>query len=168
MYGKVMSIPDALMPNYYTLLTDTSTEEVAAIEVGLADRRLNPMDTKKRLARSIVALLYGDADADAAQGEFERVFQRREDPSESATEVSIGQLPHAAVAKTGSITGDLPFDLVQVVSQFGAVSMSEARRLIDQGAVSKNGEVVRDRVVEIGVDDMIRIGRHKFLKVTNG
>ena len=72
MYGKVMSIPDALMPNYFTLLTDTSVEDVQAIERGLADRTLNPMETKKRLARDIVALLYGETEAAGAQEEFER------------------------------------------------------------------------------------------------
>src|SRR4051794_33014302 len=92
MYGKVMSITDELIPQYMTLILGASAEEVSKTEQGLKDRSINPMDAKKRLARGIVALLYGEDEAQSAQAAFERVFQRREDPSEDATPVSIEML----------------------------------------------------------------------------
>jgi tyrosyl-tRNA synthetase len=155
MYGKVMSIPDALMPNYYTLLTDTSAEEIAAIEAGLAgkSRGFNPMETKKRLARSVVALLHGAAAADEAQSEFERVFQRREDPIENATEF-------AAIPGTT--------DVSQLLVAAGiASSRSEARRLVSQGGVEVDGTKVETPQVELKDGSLVRVGRHRFLRIVD-
>jgi tyrosyl-tRNA synthetase len=75
MYGKVMSIPDALMMDYFELLTDVPDEE-------LASESINPMILKKRLAREIVAQFHSQDAAQDAEAEFERVFQRREAPEE--------------------------------------------------------------------------------------
>jgi tyrosyl-tRNA synthetase len=156
MYGKVMSIPDALMPNYYTLLTDTSAGEIASIEAGLAGKskgKFNPMETKKRLARSVVALLHGDAAATEAQLEFERVFQRREDPVENATEFA-------------AIPG--PTDVSQLLVAAGiASSRSEARRLVSQGGVEVDGAKVETPQVELKDGSLVRVGRHRFLRIVD-
>ena len=161
MYGKVMSITDELIPQYMTLILGATAEEVSQAEQGLKDRSMNPMDAKKRLARGIVALLYGEEDAQSAQEAFERVFQRREDPSEDATPFSISQLNGTPTGRGDAVSVSLP----RLTNTLGEVSMTQARRLIDEGAVAINGEVVRGTIVDIKLNDVIRIGRHKFFRM---
>ena len=161
MYGKVMSITDELIPQYMTLLTDATPDEVMAVERGLEHHSMNPMEQKKRLARSIVALLYGEEEATAAQEAFERVFQRREDPSEDARPVSIQTLGGSPTSDGKAVSVSLP----RLVATLGEGSMTESRRLVDQGAVAISGEVVRGTIVDIKLGDVIRIGRHKFFRV---
>jgi tyrosyl-tRNA synthetase len=155
MYGKLMSIPDSLMLNYFTLLTEVSAEELAEIEAGLVDRTLNPMETKKRLAHLVVALLNDEAAADAAQAEFERVFQRREEPEEAQV---------LAIALDSD--GKANVDITQALNNAGVVaSRGEARRLLSQGAIAIDGEVVRKPQVELAEGSLVRVGRHRFLRV---
>jgi tyrosyl-tRNA synthetase len=154
MYGKIMSIPDTLIVNYFTLLVPNA--DVAAIEQGLAGRSLNPMDVKKQLSHSIVALL-NDADAaDAAQAEFERVFQRREDPDDSAQDLAVVLGPG----------GRAEVDITQLISQAGVVSSrSEARRLLSQGALAIDGDTLSEARVTLKEGSLVRVGRHRFLRV---
>jgi tyrosyl-tRNA synthetase len=77
MYGKVMSIPDEAMPNYFDLVTRWTPEEIARIKAGLADGSLHPMEAKKRLAWEIVDIFHGREAAEAAAEHFRRVFQER-------------------------------------------------------------------------------------------
>jgi tyrosyl-tRNA synthetase len=119
------------------------------------------METKKRLAKGIVALLYGEDDAQAAQGAFERVFQRREDPIEDANPVSIATFNGIPTADGTAFSVSLP----RLVNNLGGGSMTEARRLVDQGAVAVNGEVVRGTIVDIKLNDVVKIGRHKFFRI---
>ncbi|MPZ47769.1 MAG: tyrosine--tRNA ligase [Dehalococcoidia bacterium] len=155
MYGKLMSIPDSLMPNYFTLLTEVPSEELAEIERGLAAKTLNPMEAKKRLARSVVALLYDDGQAEAAQAEFERVFQRREEPEEAQ------ELPLAL-----DQDGKASVDITLALSVAGvAGSRSEARRLLQQGGISIDGQPIKEAQVELAEGSLIRVGRHRFLRV---
>jgi tyrosyl-tRNA synthetase len=158
MYGKLMSIPDSLIVNYYTLLTEVSTEELRAIERGLADRSLNPMETKKRLAHSVVALLNDAPTADAAQSEFERVFQRREQPGE-AQELGLAL----------GADGTAEFDITQLLSQQGlAASRGEARRLLQQGAIALDEVKVADAKVTLKEGAILRIGPHRFYRIVAG
>jgi tyrosyl-tRNA synthetase len=155
MYGKLMSIPDSLMLNYFTLLTDVPPEELATIERGLADRTLNPMQAKKELAHAVVALLNDEAAADAAQAEFERVFQRREEPEEAQ--------PLPVALDPG---GSTSVDITVVLSESSIVaSRSEARRLVSQGAIAVDGETLKEPKVELKDGSLIRVGRHRFLRV---
>ena len=157
MYGKLMSIPDTLITNYFTLLTDVPSQEIASIERGIEDNTLHPMETKKRLARTIVALLHGEAAADAAQGEFERVFQQGQQPEETQ------ELP---VVLNGD--GSAEVDITLVLSEAGiAPSRSEARRLVQQGAISIDDVKTSDAQVELREGAIIKVGRHRFYKVTN-
>ena len=165
MFGKVMSVPDSVMPNWFTLLTDVPADEVAAIERGIGDRpstgsgqgSFNPMETKKRLAREIVALLHGTEAASAAQAEFERVFQHREQPEEAqALAVDLGP------------DGVARLDVTLVVVDAGLVpSRAEARRLFQQGALSLDGEPVSSREVEVRSGSVIRVGKHRFLRIVD-
>ncbi len=156
MFGKVMSIPDSLVVNYFTLLTDVPDDDLARIADQLQQGGGAAMDLKKRLAREIVGLL-NDADAAAeAQAEFERVFQRREDPEESAVDLplDLGRSREAEV------------DITQVLAQAGVISSrGEARRLLAQGALSLDGAVLREAKVTIREGALVRVGRHRFLRV---
>jgi tyrosyl-tRNA synthetase len=191
MYGKLMSIPDTLIVNYYTLLTEVSTEELQAIDRGLEDRTLNPMETKKRLAHSVVELLNDPETANAAQEAFESVFQRREQPSATAAEVSWEEIPFADEDLPSEVVSwrDLPFAqlllpgglllrdyiatrgapvlLATFVSQKANVSMSEARRLVQQGAVAIDDVQVIKGVGNVKPGSIVRVGRHRFFRIGN-
>ncbi len=152
MYGKLMSIPDSLLPNYYTLLTDVPVDEIAAVERG----DVNPMESKRRLAHEIVALLHDATAADAAQAEFERVIQGGEASSEPI------DLPVDLAA------GRVSVDITQVLSAAGAVaSRSEARRLVSQGGIAVDGAAISQPQVELTDGAIVRIGRHRFYKVVS-
>jgi tyrosyl-tRNA synthetase len=154
MYGKLMSIPDSLITNYFTVLLGLPDEETSAIERGIAERTLNPMDVKKRLAREIVSLLNGETAGEQAQQEFERVFQRREEPEEAQP------LPMPLTE------GKATVEITQLLSQAGAAaSRTEARRLLTQGAISVDGQTVTSPQVEVSEGSLIRVGRHRFLRV---
>ena len=150
MYGKVMSIPDLLLSNYYMLLTDVAVDEIEAVERG----DVRPMDAKKRLAHEIVALLHDGPTADVAQAEFERVIQGGEAPSEPI------DLPVELSDDRATV------DITQVLSNAGAVpSRSEARRLVSQGGIAIDGVAATQTQVELIVGSIVRIGRHRFYRV---
>ncbi|MBN1794820.1 MAG: tyrosine--tRNA ligase [Candidatus Omnitrophica bacterium] len=145
MFGKVMSISDELMWNYYELLTDSDLTEV---------KSLHPLDAKKRLAMEIVRGYHGPGYAERAREEFERVFSRRELPTENR---GSGFTREMFNARTNSFY--LPKFLVGAGL---AQSTSEARRKIEEGALRINGAKYQD--AEIAVDrvkvgDIFQIGK---------
>ncbi|HEX5369451.1 MAG TPA: tyrosine--tRNA ligase, partial [Dehalococcoidia bacterium] len=163
MYGKLMSIPDSLIVNYYTLVTDVPTPELEAIEKGLAQRSLSPMETKKRLAHSVVEMLNDAAIADAAQEEFERVFQRREDPEDSAIEVPWSDLPLASDLAVAD--HEARVHLTRLIASKLDMSMNQSRRLLEDGAVAVDGQVTKTTPVTVRDGTMIRVGRHRFMRI---
>lgn len=149
MYGKVMSLPDSAIIDYFTLVTPAPAAEVTAIEQALEAGTLMPMEAKKRLAREVTAALYSDADADAAEQHFEQTIQRGELP---------GEMTEHAV--DGSAT------LLNALRDAGLVaSGGEARRLVAQGGVTVNGEAVDEIAFEVSPGDEIKVGRHRFLRI---
>jgi tyrosyl-tRNA synthetase len=163
MYGKVMSIPDSLVVNYFTLLTEVDNDEIAAIERGIEARTLNPMEQKKRLAREIVSLLWGADAAAQAQSEFERVFQRREQPVDHALEIAWKDLPFAhGLAGPGA-----EISLPHLVARVTGISVSEGRRLVSQGAIEVDGVPVSANTVQVAPGTTIRAGRHRFIRITS-
>ena len=161
MFGKVMSIPDSLIINYFTLLTDTPTEEIEAIERGLAGRSINAMETKKRLARAIVELLNGPEAAAGAQEAFESVFQRREQP-EVAIEVEWADLPFSSEVGPPPAEISLP----HLIARIAGLSMGESRRLVSQGGVEVDGSRATTNTVAVSPGTLIKAGRHRFIRVT--
>ena len=148
LFGKVMSIPDGSLRNYFTLLTDPPDAAIGELLAGA------PMEAKKRLAFEITSGLNGPAAAAAARDYFESTFQRRETPDE---------MPEYTLAADG----DAPpgrLDRVLVDAEL-AKSGAEVRRLVGQGAVRVNGEPVSafDRAVHPG--DELRVGRRRFLRL---
>ena len=160
MFGKVMSIPDDAMPVYFELCTDVPMEEIEEIKRGLQCGTIHPMDVKKRLGREIVTIYHSAEAASEAQAEFERVFSQREVP-EDMPEVVLGDgdLENATIA------------LFRLVLKAGmAASGSEARRLIQAGAVTIDGEKLTDPVAPIVPSDgqILRAGKLKFGRLRVG
>lgn len=158
-FGKTMSIPDALMIKYYDLVSGLPKAEISKIKDGLKQGVLHPRDVKKRLARIFVSTFYSKAEADKADLEFEKVFKDKDVPSEVAVfEISKAELDH---------DGNLPLSRAIMISGL-APSASESTRLIEQGGVQVEGVVVRDRKAVIKVSDipsLIKVGKRKFVKI---
>jgi tyrosyl-tRNA synthetase len=152
-FGKLMSISDAMMMRYYELLT---MEDVGALRTQIEAGVMHPMDAKKRLARLLVARFYDDAVAQGALQAFERRFQRRELPED----VPVFEWPK---------TVPLPASLVHVMTLCGlANSMSEARRLIRQGAVRVDGrriEEISHSIERAPQGLVIEVGRRRVRRV---
>jgi tyrosyl-tRNA synthetase len=159
-YGKVMSIPDNLILQYFELVTDVPDEEVEEFRQGLKNETVNPMVLKKRLAREIITQLYAQKAAAEAEEHFERTVQKKEMPEEIAEfSLSFKDLSLQKIEVSGV---DLS-KLLVVTAQ--AKSRSEANRLINQGAVSINGKKVTSNVAAVKSGSIIRVGKRRFAKV---
>lgn len=157
MYGKTMSIPDELMIRYFTLLTPVPLEEVRKIEAGLKDGSAHPRDVKMRLAREIVSFYHGASAAREAEEHFKRVFQKRDLPED---------IPEFHVPKENLEAGEIWLPkLLQLAGTCS--STSEARRMIQQGAVKLDGKKVSDPGIRIKPKPgtVIKVGKRKFLKL---
>ena len=158
-YGKLMSIPDNVLPLYYDLLTDCSEEELQAVR-SAASREM--MDAKKRLADGIVAQFHGADAAQAARTEFERVFQQRQAPTEAPL-LSMSPAPDG-VLSSGS--GGYRLDLRRFLVAAGlAKSQSGAARLIAQRAVRIDDEVQTARNVVAPHGALLRVGRRRAVRL---
>jgi tyrosyl-tRNA synthetase len=160
MFGKLMSVSDALMFRYFELVTRVSREEIEGL------RRMHPMEAKKGLARTVTAQYHGREAAARAEAAFSRLFQAREVP-ETVEEVT---LPGAGVPGDGSpggTPGDWP--LWRVLKDAGLVpSGSEARRMIQQGAVEVDRRRMSDANFGLtpGRTYLIQVGKRRFKRVT--
>jgi tyrosyl-tRNA synthetase len=152
MYGKLMSIPDAAMGEYYLLLLHREPPPVA----GGAEAR----DAKRELAREIVSWLHSPQDARIAAEHFERVTVRQEDPED---------IPEASLGDAGA---DGSVHLPAVIEREFGVSRSEARRLIDQGAVALGGVPLaageHDVPIERASGQVLKVGRRRFRRLVGG
>jgi tyrosyl-tRNA synthetase len=156
MYGKLMSISDELMWSYWLLLTDRGEDEIAALKAATARGDRHPMEVKKELARAIVGEFHGAVAATEAEQEFSRVFSSRDLPTE---------VPELCVEATGET-----MLLSKLLVSAGLVSSnSEARRLMEQGAVKVDGEVLRDPKCELPTAReaplLIHVGKRRFASV---
>jgi tyrosyl-tRNA synthetase len=158
MFGKVMSISDELMETYFRLCTDVPEEEIALIKKELKEGEVNPAEVKRRLAREIVQIYHGEAEAERAQSHFDRVFKERKLPEN----IPECELPPELVKPDGTIW------IVKLITGLNlASSNSEARRLIEQGGVKLNGETVSSVELEIKPNsgDVIQVGKRRFAKI---
>jgi tyrosyl-tRNA synthetase len=155
MFGKMMSISDALMWRYWELLTDVSLEDIGKMQEGVEGGALHPRRLKADLAGRIVTDFHGAEAASAAEAEFDRVFSQRKDPSEIA-EV------HLPCRKERVYVPALLVELGLVKSR------GEARRLIEGGGLYFDGERVEDPNAEIDSSSpmsiLIRAGKRRFLR----
>lgn len=150
-YGKVMSIPDNLIMNYYTYATAYDPDQLEQVKNKLA-AGINPMTLKKRLAWEIVKLYHGEEDAHKAQEGFEKLFSKKEIPDEMPEYVVQGN----------------SVKLVQILVQSGlCASNGEAKRLMQGGGVSLDGKKITAFDAEVTISDgaILRAGKRKFLKL---
>ncbi|HEV7518846.1 MAG TPA: tyrosine--tRNA ligase [Thermoanaerobaculia bacterium] len=151
-YGKTMSIPDRLMWDWYLLLTDLPPEEIARRQNEVAAGRLHPKQAKAELGRRLVAQFHGEAAADAAAAEFDRVFAGGGVPDE-----------------VREVTLEGAWSLARLLASTGlAASNGEARRLLTQGAVSVDGERVDDPYQELTPRNesyLVKVGKRRFARV---
>jgi tyrosyl-tRNA synthetase len=158
-FGKLMSIPDGLIPRYMRLCTSLEPPVVDSVEKGLADGSAHPNDEKRRMAREIVDLYHGAGAGADAEGRFDLVFREHLIP----TDVPTAAIPDDAL-RDGRVW--LPRLLLSVGM---AASNGEARRSIEQGAVRIDGEVVTDPGAEYEPDDLrgrvLQSGRRRFIRL---
>jgi len=152
MFGKTMSIPDHAMPQWLRLAADLEPDEVARIEAGLASGDLHPGETKRRLARAVTALYWGDEQATAAEQAFDQVFK-------------MGGIPDDIEAF--SLTEEDPVTVPGLIRDAFGLSGSEARRLLTQGAVKVDGEILEaqeaPRVDLVG--RVLQVGKRRFVRL---
>ncbi|MCP4350840.1 MAG: tyrosine--tRNA ligase [Desulfobacterales bacterium] len=150
MYGKVMSIPDIAMNNYFNLVTRWTPEEISLIEADMESGKVHPMDIKKKLAWEITDYYHGSEAADASAKHFERVHQKRKLPED---------IPQFVVDKPVAIP-----DLLLAAGL--SKSKSDGRRLVQQGGVKIDGKPVEsiDFVVNPG-EMVLQVGKRRFVQL---
>jgi tyrosyl-tRNA synthetase len=149
MFGKVMSIPDALMDNYFTLLTDLPRERIAEL---VDPNKTHPRQAKALLGKMIVAAYYSESAGEEASAEFDRIFAQKQIPTD---------MPEIPVRTREMNLVDL------ILTADFAKSKSEARRLIGQNAVSLDEEKLTDADAVVSLSDgaVLRVGKRRFGKI---
>ena len=149
MYGKVMSIPDMAMGQFFRLTTRLTPPEIAEIENAVKAGTMHPRDAKMRLAREIVSAFYGDQQAVDAQQVFVDTFQKGSVPED---------IPSFKLSNDQTV--------VDVLIAAGLVkSKGEARRLIDQKGVKFEGNVLEDASLVMGTEGVLQVGKRHFLRL---
>ena len=154
MYGKTMRLRDELIVKYLRLTTDVPREDVADVAARLADGRLHPRDAKRRLARELVTQYHSAAAAQTAQQRFDIQFRDRGVPDDIPTVVLDRE------------RWFLP-SLLQAAAL--VTSGSEARRMVEQGAVRLDGTVIADATAEYELSALdgrvIQVGKRRFARL---
>ncbi|WP_121664845.1 tyrosine--tRNA ligase [Metabacillus litoralis] len=153
MYGKAMSIPDELMSKYFELVTDFTPDKVKTIKGDLKSDILHPRDAKMLLAKTIVRMYHGKAEAEKAEEHFVTVFQKGTMPDEIPVVTWKGQDELSIL------------DLVVKLELLS--SKSEVRRMINNNGIKLNGEKVEDPQMEVLITDelVVQVGKRKFIKI---
>ena len=141
MYGKVMSLKDDLIVNYFTLLTDTSYEAIASMKKSMAKGE-NPMNLKKRLAFELTKTFNTEVEAEKAQDAFKKAHQENIFPEEAEPSAPANSIKEFLIDK--------------------GYTSTEAKNLIAVGSVDINGITIKERNIEVNSGDEIRIGKKHF------
>ena len=152
MFGKLMSIPDKLMRDYYTLLTSIPLPEVETLLAG------HPRDAKSRLAKEIVAFYHSSADAEAAAQEFDRIFRDHALPDD----IPDLPVPPALLDDPAGVW------IVKLLADTAlASSGGDARRLIAQGGVTLDGTRITDVDAHLKLNggEILRVGKRRFARL---
>ncbi len=152
MYGKVMSMKDELIPDYFELATKIPMEEVKKIQDGLASGKCNPRDLKARLAKEITTMYHGEKVAGKAEQEFNRVFRDKELPTDApAYEPKQEKMNILDLLYNSGLTK----------------SKAEAKRLVIEGGVKIDSEKQIDwqKQIEIKNEMTVQAGKRKFIKI---
>src|SRR6185437_256125 len=145
MYGKLMSISDELMWKYWVFLTDLKQSEIDSMRADVEAGRLHPMETKKKLARTITAGFHGEEAAAHADENWARMFQQKGE-SEDLEEADIAFADVTASGEAGALQVRIPKLLVALGL---AASGTEANRKLSEKAVKVNGEIVSTPVLTL-------------------
>lgn len=149
MYGKVMSLPDKAMGQFFRLVTRWTPPQIGEIETGMASGRLHPRDVKMRLAYEIVSIFQGEAAADRAQEAFVRVFQR-------------GNLP-AVMPEYRMQDGQTVLDVLLAGNLVS--SKNDGRRMLNQQGVRLDGQVLTDPNQVLTQPGVMQVGKRKYLRL---
>jgi len=153
-FGKTLRIPDTLIYQYFELATNVSNKDLTEIRTQLADKTANPRDAKRRLARALVELYHSAEAAEKAEREFDKIFVEKSVPDEiEEYHLQAGNGVQTVVA------------LLTAANLAG--SRGEARRLIEQGGVSIDGERISDVNAPLPSkkEFVVKVGKRKFLRV---
>lgn len=151
-YGKLMSISDELMWHYMHILLYTSDAEIAELKKRIHDEIVHPMDLKKNMAHAIIERFWSKQEADAAQAQFEALFQKKD--YSQAQEAALGL--------------KAPLWIVDLLKMLKAISSSsEAKRLIESGSVHVDDQVITDfkAIVNPKPGTIIKVGKHRIYKL---
>jgi tyrosyl-tRNA synthetase len=159
MFGKLMRVPDDLMPQYFALTTGWDTDRVEHVSAELADGRRAPVAAKRLLARTVVDLYHGPGAGEGAEAEFDRVFKAHDAPS---------QVPEVIVPAGELGDGGVP--VARLLARAGLVgSNREGRRMITQGAVRIDGDAVGDVEAELAPTEidgrLFQVGKRKYARI---
>jgi tyrosyl-tRNA synthetase len=158
-FGKLMSLPDALMPRYFLLTTGWHPDRVEEVTAALAAGDLKPVEAKRLLARTVVELYHGAGAGEAAEAEFDQVFRSHEAPTEVAEHVL-----DVSECLDGRIR------LANVLRQAGLVaSNKEGARMITQGGVRLDGTVAEGADVAFAPADLdgvlVQVGKRRWARI---
>jgi tyrosyl-tRNA synthetase len=167
MFGKLMSIPDALIAKYELLCTDLGPEDNARVVAGLEDGSIHPNAEKRRMARAVVELYHGPGTGGAAEAAFDRVFKRHETPED----VADREVPRSLFAQEDGVW---VVHVPALLEALGLVaSRSEARRLQAQGGVRRDGRRASAEDLRIDGDppgdlagSVWQVGKRRFARVS--
>jgi len=151
-FGRTLSIPDNLIYTYFELATNISSNRLEELKAQLNDKNINPRDLKRELARTLVTMYHNQEAAESAQKEFDNIFINKGLPDE-IEEFSIGNNKEINI-----------LDLIVLVNF--APSKGEARRLVQQGGVSIDGEKINDshQIIFLKSGMILKVGKRKFIK----
>ncbi len=152
-YGKVMSIPDNIIINYFNYATRLAIEEIEEIQKKL-NAGENPKFSKQRLAREIVALYHGEQAGIDADEEFNRIFSQKEIPTD---------IPDYRCSES-------PIKIIKLLTITGLCqSSSEAKRMLQQNAVTIDGEKISDMeaMIDIKQDFILKVGKRRFMRIVH-
>jgi len=153
-YGKIMSIPDKLILDYFELTTRVPLKEIKKMREGLKKKKVNPRDLKARLAREIVGICYGKRIAEKVEEEFNRIFKEKKLPS---------KIPSIRIKEKYLNILSL------LVKTKLASSRAEAKRLVLQKGVRVDSRIEGDwqKVIEVKSGKVLQVGKRKFVKISH-
>jgi len=153
-YGKLMSLSDDLMWRYYEVLLHATEQDIKKMKESIAMQGVNPMDLKKKMAHQVIARFWSPQEAQQAQEMFEELFQKKD-------------YSHAQEVSCEPFLGKEAW-IVDILKFLKAVeSTSDARRLIEAGAVALDDKKVTDFKMQLALEPgmLIKVGKHRFYKV---
>ncbi len=151
-FGKTLSIPDELIYSYFELAADITNDELNNVHQLLMDKSVNPKDLKRKLARTLVTMYHSMDEAQAAENEFDTIFIKKGLP-DIIQEYKIDDSEKNIL------------DLLVLVGF--APSKAEARRLVQQGGVTIDGEKIADitDIIKFDRDKILKVGKRNFIKI---